>query len=426
MTENHKIKWKRLENVSKIFPATANNKDTKVFRLSCELKEEVDPIYLQEALDITRESFPIFNSVLKRGVFWYYFESRNIRPLVTEESQPLYAPIYLKDSKSLLYRVFYYKKRISVEMFHALTDGAGVSWFMETLVYHYLSLKYKNDLLDDMPQIQHRASISQKMKDSFEKNYRRNRNKKKNKSKLNGKKIKRAYVIKGSRNLENRTRLIEGTMSVKEMLTLSRKYETTLTIFLTALLMYSIYKEMPSNLIHRPVVLSVPINLRQFFESNTARNFFSTMEIEYNFEKQSSQLEDIIDYLAKTFKENLSEDNVDIYLERFMVIEKNPLARVVPLVLKDLALKAANVVNYMSITSSISNIGQIKMDEKFEPYIEKFIVSVSARRPQVTLCSYKDNLVISFMSPFEDTDIQSNFFQTLSNEGINITIASNL
>ncbi|WFA08998.1 hypothetical protein [Tissierella sp. Yu-01] len=42
------IKWKKLDNASKIFPATSNNKDTKVFRLACELYDEVDPIVLQK------------------------------------------------------------------------------------------------------------------------------------------------------------------------------------------------------------------------------------------------------------------------------------------------------------------------------------------------------------------------------------------
>lgn len=422
--DNNTIKWKRLENASKVFPATSNNRDTKVFRLSCELKEEVDPAVLQRALDLTWESFPIYNSVLKRGLFWYYLESKNIRPMVFEEYQPLYAPIYLKDSKNLLYRVFYYKKRISVEMFHALTDGAGVSWFLETLVYHYLNLRYEDIFLDDLPHINHRASISQKMSDSFEKNYRR-----KNRSvskKKNNNKLKIAYLIKGSRNFENRTKLIEATMSVKQTLDLSRRYGTSLTIFLTSLLIYSIYQDMPSKMLKRPVVLSVPINLRQFFQSNTARNFFSTMEIEYDFEKNSPELEDIITYVSNSFKENLSEENVGIYLDRFMIIEKNPIARAIPLVIKDIALKIANFVKDKTLTSSISNIGQIKMHEKFNPYIEKFIVSVSAKRPQITLCSFNDNLVIAFMSPYEDTEIQSNFFQMLSNEGIDITVVSNL
>lgn len=422
--DKNTVKWKKLENASKIFPATTSNKDTKVFRLSCELKEEIDPDILQEALDITRESFPIYNSVLKRGFFWYYLESRDIRPMVFEESQPLYAPIYLKDSRSLLYRVFYYKKRISVEMFHALTDGAGVSWFMETLVSHYIRLKYQDVFLDDIPHIHHKASISQKMTDSFERNYRRkNLGKGKKKKKLA---LKKAYVVRGNRNFENRTKLIEATMSVKQVLSLSRRYNTTLTVFLTALLMYSIYKEMPTDLTKMPVVLSVPINLRQFYESNTARNFFSTMEISYDFDKNSSELEDIIDYISNAFKENLKEENLHIYLDRFMAIEKNPIARAIPLVLKDIALKIANFINDRTLSSSISNIGQIKIHEKFNPYIEKFIVSVSARRPQITLCSYNDNLVIAFMSPFEETDIQRVFFQSLAEEGIDISIASNM
>lgn len=423
MDSNNKVKWKRLENASKIFPATASSKDTKVFRLSCQLKEEVNPIILQRALDISRESFPIFDSVLKRGVFWYYLESKDIRPMVFEENQALYSPIYLKDSRSPLYRVFYYKKRISVEMFHALTDGAGVTWFMETLIYHYLILRYEDVFADDLPPINYRASISQMMSDSFEKNYRKTN---KGLPKKNGQKLNRAYIIRGNRNFENRTKLIEATMSVKQVLNLSRSYNTSLTVFLTSLLLYAIYKDMPTKMRDKPVILSVPINLRQFFESNTARNFFSTMEIEYNFEKNSSDLEEIIKYISQTFKEKLREDNLNKYLDRFMVIEKNPIARVIPLVIKDLALKIADFVNDMTVTSSISNIGQIKMHESFDPYIEKFIISVSARRPQITLCSYNDNLVISFMSPFEETDIQGNFFQLLTKAGIEVDIASNL
>ena len=150
------------------------------------------------------------------------------------------------------------------------------------------------------------------------------------------------------------------------------------------------------------------------------------MDIEYNFDDQSSQLEDIIEYVSGAFKENLSEDKLDSYLDRFMVVEKNPIARVVPLFLKDIALKVVNYFKDMTITSSISNIGQIKMEEAFNPYIEKFIVGVSARRPQITMCSFNDNLVISFLSPFEESDVERIFFQELAKKGIGITISSNM
>ena len=68
MKEQKKYKWSKLDNASKIFPSTMNARDTKVFRLSCFLKDEVDKRILEEAIEPTLQSFPIYRSVLRRGV----------------------------------------------------------------------------------------------------------------------------------------------------------------------------------------------------------------------------------------------------------------------------------------------------------------------------------------------------------------------
>ena len=93
---------------------------------------------------------------------------------------------------------------------------------------------------------------------------------------------------------------------------------------------------------------------------------------------------------------------------------------------KDIALKVANRIKDRQITSSISNVGRIIMPKEFEPYIRKFSVFVSARRPQIVLCSYLDSLVVSFTSPFQDTDLQRTYFQFLTDKGIEVGISSNL
>jgi hypothetical protein len=85
------------------------------------------------------------------------------------------------------------------------------------------------------------------------------------------KKLRKAYQIKESFTEENITKLIEGTMSTKKVIDLSHKYNTTVTIFLTSLLIYSIIEDMPHKSKNLPVVISVPINLRQYFKSYTAR-----------------------------------------------------------------------------------------------------------------------------------------------------------
>ncbi len=413
------LNWIKLDNASKIFPATYTNRDTKVFRISVELNDYVDKDILQASIDEAVEYFPIFNYVLRRGVFWYYFEYSNQKPKVEIESIPLCAPLYDKEKKNLLYRVSYFNKRINLEVFHALTDGAGVVWFMETIVHLYLTKKYTSDFYGKDLKLRHKAAISQMMDDSFAKYY--------SKEKItqnDDKKLRKAYQIKESFTEENITKLIEGTMSTKKVIDLSHKYNTTVTIFLTSLLIYSIIEDMPHKSKNLPVVISVPINLRQYFKSYTARNFFSTMNIKYIPTAEDS-LEKIVKFVSESFKSELTKEKLNHHLNKLISIEKNPLTRIIPLPIKDLALKFANKLTDRGITSSFSNVGKIELPHEFEPYVSQFSICVSARRPQIVMCSYRDKLVICFTSPFKETDIQRNFFTFLTENGIEIEITSN-
>ena len=79
-----KDKWIKLDNAAKIFPASVSGPDTKVFRFAAELYEPVAPEILQEAVSESAEVFDVYNYVLKRGLFWYYFEKSDLRPVVKE------------------------------------------------------------------------------------------------------------------------------------------------------------------------------------------------------------------------------------------------------------------------------------------------------------------------------------------------------
>lgn len=414
--------WKKLDNASKIFPATSSNKDTKVYRISAELYRDIDPENLQKALDLTLESFPMYKSVLRRGFFWYYFESTSIQPKVEIESTNPCSPIYIEGMKNLLFRVSYYKKRLNFELFHALSDGAGAVWFLETLVFYYIKINHKDELGNKLPNLEYGASISQKMDDSFWKNYTWSTQD----TKTEKQKRRSAYMVKGKRIDENKMKVIEGAMSVTEVLNISREYGVSITVFLTSLFMYSIYEDMPKNKRKKPIVLSVPIDLRGFYNSSTARNFFTTINIGYDFQNKSSDFKDIVEYVDKELKKGLEKENINLKLARFMKLENNPVARIIPLIIKDLFMKIADKFNDMTITSSISNIGRLKTAKEFESYIKQFSICVSARAPKITFCSYNDRLVITFTSPYIETDIQRVFFQFLANSDINIEITSNM
>ena len=287
MTRRRPVEWTRLDNAAKIFPANTNEKDTRVFRFICELEEDIDKEILQQALDSTISLFPMYQVVLRRGFFWYYFETTDLKPLVKEEDKPPCGMLYVQNAKNLLFRVTYFNKRINLEMYHALADGTGALGFLKTLVYFYITIRYQEDFKDRLPGLDYDASFSQKMDDSFLKHYSGDQ-------KLDKIKITKAYQIAGHRTIDNRIKVIEGEMSVKQVLELAHHHNTTLTVYLTALFMKAISMEMPARGKKYPVVLSVPVNLRTYFPSDTARNFFTTINISYDFGKASGDLDDVI------------------------------------------------------------------------------------------------------------------------------------
>ena len=130
--------WIRLDNAAKIFPPTSNRRETRVFRFACQLREPVDPVLLQAALDKTVMLFPMWQTVLRHGLFWYYLEKSEHTPLCEQEHRPICGPIYEKNSDRLLFEVSYYGSRINLEAYHALTDGTGALHFLQTLVCLYL------------------------------------------------------------------------------------------------------------------------------------------------------------------------------------------------------------------------------------------------------------------------------------------------
>ena len=145
-----KARWRRLDNAAKLYSAASNKRDTRVFRFYCELKEEVRKELLQEALDQTVETFPMFLMVLRKGLFWHYLEPCNLHPVVKEEYKEPCSRLYVKDKKTLLFEVTYYKKRINFEVFHVLTDGTGATEFLKELVSNYLYLAHHEDGLEDV------------------------------------------------------------------------------------------------------------------------------------------------------------------------------------------------------------------------------------------------------------------------------------
>ena len=214
-------------------------------------------------------------------------------------------------------------------------------------------------------------------------------------------------------------------MSTSKVLQLSKKYNTTMTIYLTSLLIDSIGKQMTMREKKKPVYITVPVNLRKYFPSKTIRNFFNTISVSYKFEDEYS-FEDIINSVSKQFKNKLTKEALNDGMSDLVLLENIFILRVVPRFIKDFVLKLSFHISRKMHTMTLSNTGAIEMPEIFDEYIDYFDMFSSTDGIQACLCSYKDKLAIAFTSHFVNSEIEKNFFRSLTEQNVEVAINTNV
>ena len=402
-------KWRKLDNAALAFPLVTGKNDTRVFRFYCQLKETVDGEILQQALDQTMKKYPLFQAVLRKGLFWFYLERRDIHATVKQEKRPPCSSLYIPDKKSLLFQVSYHNNRMNFEVFHGLTDGTGAMNFLEELVQNYLILAHPET---ELPRVEHEEEITpgDQEEDSFSQYY---------SSEIPRNKEKRpaAVKLKGEKLVHSDMDITEVILNVKETLAKARSYGVSITILLTAMLLCSIQEEIPRNRQKKPVTLMIPVNLRNYFPSQSMGNFFGWIEVGYVFEEDTS-FEEVLSSVKQQFQEQLQKDRIAMNMNGYVRIEKNPFVRAVPLEIKKFFLMAGANLGSRSITAVYSNIGIIRLPEEYKEYIERFGIFASTDSLQLCSCSYGDQLVLGFTSKIPDDSIQRNFMKMLKKEEI--------
>ena len=402
-------KWRKLDNAALAFPLVTGKNDTRVFRFYCQLKETVDGEVLQQALDQTMKKYPLFQAVLRKGLFWFYLERRDIHATVKQEKRPPCSSLYIPDKKSLLFQVSYHNNRMNFEVFHGLTDGTGAMNFLEELVQNYLILAHPET---ELPRVEHEEEITpgDQEEDSFSQYYSSEipRNKEKKPA---------AVKLKGEKLVHSDMDITEVILNVKETLAKARSYGVSITILLTAMLLCSIQEEIPRNRQKKPVTLMIPVNLRNYFPSQSMGNFFGWIEVGYVFEEDTS-FEEVLASVKQQFQKQLQKDRIAMNMNGYVRIEKNPFVRAVPLEIKKFFLMAGANLGSRSITAVYSNIGIIRLPEEYKEYIERFGIFASTDSLQLCSCSYGEQLVLGFTSKIPDDSIQRNFMKMLKKEEI--------
>ena len=402
-------RWYKLDNSGKIFPPITNEYDTCVFRISCTLKETINGPMLQKALEKTLVDFPVFNSVLKRGFFWYYIESVSNTKKVSPECQPICDNI-----RGILYRVTYFQNRINLEVSHALTDGYGATVFLRCLVANYLKATHNIETEEEIDI----ASTYEKSEDAFKKYYKKF---KKHKSNI----FKKSYKVKGNVYDDYRLKIIETTSDLDKSLALAKENNCTITEFLTAILLKSILSTMTERDKTKPIYITIPVSLRKEFPTYTTRNFFCTMEIAYKH-KGNDELSEIIDEIKNQFKNELQRENLYSKMSEMIFLESFFICRIVPRVIKDFVLRTSYKITRRTHTMTLSNIGRITMPKVYEEYIDNFCFHSSTDGIQLNIISFENKMKMSFSSHFVNSEIQKEFIRQLNKMGVEFVVDTNI
>ena len=134
--------------------------------------------------------------------------------------------INLRKNNKYLFKVTYYKNKINLDIFHILSDGIGASVFLKTILYNYLNLKYK---------LKYNIEKEEEIK-----NYQDLYLKYVNKSSKDKEKKEPAYQLPGipHKNINNTYHYI---VSIKELKKICKKHGVTITEYITALYINSIF-----------------------------------------------------------------------------------------------------------------------------------------------------------------------------------------
>ncbi len=425
LSPERKLRWMRLDNAAKIYPAALRKSWSNVFRLSVTLTEKIDIGVLQSALDVTVRRFPSMCVRLRRGLFWYYLQQLSAAPKVREESSYPVTRMSRREISSCAFRVVAYENRIAVEFFHAVTDGNGGLVFLKSLTAEYLQQKYGTSIpATDGVLGRLEAPREEELEDSFQK-YAGNVNASRREN--------NAWRPQGTPETDGFLNVTCFRFSTKEVLEKAHGYGVSLTAFLCAALMMALQdmqqEQVPGLRRQKLIRVQVPVNLRSLFPSKTLRNFalYTTPEIDPRLGRYD------MGEICKAVHHRLGLDVTPKIMSSRIAVnvssERSMLVRVMPLFLKNMVMRTVfNAVGEKKCCLCLSNLGQVRLPEEMKPYVTRFdfILSAQATAPQnCAAISYGENLYVNFTRNIREPELEAHFFRVLRDLGLGAEVQSN-
>jgi hypothetical protein len=415
--------WYRLDNAALIFPAVMRKNWNNVFRVSVTLKEPVDPELLSRAAEDLLPRFPTVFVRLRTGFFWYYLETVNKAPEAEEDYAWPLTPMTRRKLKKCCIRILYYQNRIAVEFFHSVTDGTGGMAFLQNLAARYLTLKEgitvapEGNIVDpaDNPK-------PEETRDCFQ---------------LCGAKAsvsraeENAYRLRGNPEEDLFRHIVTGVVPTETLLEKAHEQGVTVTAYLSAVMAEAVLarrREDPAPGRRHHIKITVPVNLRKIFHTETLRNFSLVLNVGVDPRLKDYSLED----LCREYREQMALESAPEKMAGRIAANVLPQRsmgiRIAPLFVKNIVMRLIyRGVGERKGCINISNMGRVDLPAEMERFVRRmdFMIGVQHTYPNnCSVVSCGGMTCINMVRNIQETELERRFFGRLVRMGIPVLIES--
>ncbi len=424
LNKSKKDVWYKLDLSAIVYPTLQRKDFSSVYRLSAVLKEEIDPALLQRALDLALPRFPTYKVAIRKGLFWRYLEPNNRPgPYVQQDIKNPCMPMPFKSNNRYLIRVYYFENRISLEAHHCLGDGTGGMCLLQTLIATYLGLQghpvTPSGFVLDIKE----EPDPEELEDAYMRYA--------NAKVCPPRPAEKTYRVRGTKEPFYTLNIVDGILSVREVMAVAKKYNASMTEYLNSVLLYALLQKQAndSHFKLRPVRIAMPVNLRRFFPSKTLRNFITMVYPFIDPRLGDYRFEEIVAHVHNYMRYHINEKFLRGDITTNAATQRNLFIRIVPLFIKDMVVRTFYTkVQDKNSSAGLTNMGALKVPEDMKPYIERFDIYMGqpfSSRTNCAIISFEDTLTINFASSIAEADVERLFFRKLVQDGIHVKIESN-
>ena len=386
---------------------------TNVYRVSVSLQSPICPETLQRAADRIHSRFPSIIAGFHPGVFHYSVIPAKAAPTVMEDPGPL-TTMSRHEIETCAYRILYSENTISIEVFHALTDGYGAFTSFRTLLAEYLFLlngietPERKFFMEDQP-----LPLSEELEDVYP-------------MFCNGvpSKLPSRYAYQLPRLNHDGVTDHDITVSrryysTEQVLTAAQSHGVSLTALLSCIMAESIMEiqQKQSTLPQQPVSIMVPVDLRRHYPSRTLRNFILYALPSLFPGDMSLSPEDRLCNIHRQLKDQTSKEALSSRVTYNVQAQSSRFFRIIPRVLKCFSMRLAyRFFGESNSSITMTNMGMVPFSDELLQHLDHLCFMLTPRRQSpynCAICSMGSSTCITLTRFGSSLGLEASFFRKL-------------